>query len=289
VLERLLGFDLVQQRTPAGLPARDLRAPGLRLRCEDARGTARATGLERPRARRSARARGRRPEAALQPGFWVKDGEYFALALDTDGRQVDALTSNNGHLLWSGIVDKSKAQALADHLVGPRLFSGWGVRTLAEGEGRYNPIGYHVGTVWPFDNSFVAWGLRRYGFKEEAAKVAAGILDAAAFFDGRLPEAFGGYERSATKYPVQYPTACSPQAWSTGAPLLLLRTMLGLEPEGEHLVIDPALPTTIGRLELLDIPGRWGRIDAFGRGRIDIDGHAGVQRRRKTTPRRRTR
>jgi glycogen debranching enzyme len=221
--------------------------------------------------------------------FWVEDGEYFALALDTDGRQVDALTSNNGHLLWSGIVDKSKAQALADHLVGPRLFSGWGVRTLAEGEGRYNPIGYHVGTVWPFDNSFVAWGLRRYGFKEEAAQVAAGILDAAVFFDGRLPEAFGGYERSATKYPVQYPTACSPQAWSTGAPLLLLRTMLGLEPEGEHLVIDPALPTTIGRLELLDIPGRWGRIDAFGRGRVDIDGHAGVQQRRKTTPRRRTR
>jgi glycogen debranching enzyme len=221
--------------------------------------------------------------------FWVEDGEYFALALDTDGRQVDALTSNNGHLLWSGIVDKSKAQALADHLVGPRLFSGWGVRTLAEGEGRYNPIGYHVGTVWPFDNSFVAWGLRQYGFKEEAAQVAAGILDAAVFFDGRLPEAFGGYERSATKYPVQYPTACSPQAWSTGAPLLLLRTMLGLEPEGEHLVIDPALPTTIGRLELLDIPGRWGRIDAFGRGRVDIDGHAGVQQRRKTTPRRRTR
>ena len=114
--------------------------------------------------------------------------------------------------------------------MGPRLFSGWGVRTLAEGEGRYNPIGYHVGTVWPFDNSFIAWGLRRYGFKDEAARIAAGILDAAEFFDGRLPEAFGGYERALTKYPVQYPTACSPQAWSTGAPLLLLRTMLGLEP-----------------------------------------------------------
>ena len=126
--------------------------------------------------------------------------------------------------------------------MGPRLFSGWGVRTLAEGEGRYNPIGYHVGTVWPFDNSFIAWGLRRYGFKDEAARIAAGILDAAEFFDGRLPEAFGGYERELTKYPVQYPTACSPQAWSTGAPLLLLRTMLGLEPIGEHLVVDPALP-----------------------------------------------
>ncbi len=79
--------------------------------------------------------------------------------------------------------------------MGKRLFSGWGVRTMAEGEGRYNPIGYHVGTVWPFDNSFIAWGLRRYGFKEEAARIAAGILDAAEFFDGRLPEAFGGYPR----------------------------------------------------------------------------------------------
>ena len=201
--------------------------------------------------------------------FWVKDGKYFAIALDADGRQVDSLTSNNGHLLWSGIVDKSKAKAVAGHLLSQRLFSGWGIRTLAEGEGRYNPIGYHVGTVWPFDNSFIAWGLRRYGFKAEAAQVAEGILQAAELFDGRLPEAFGGYPRSMTKYPVQYPTACSPQAWSTGAPLLLLRTMLGLEPAGENLIVDPALPASIGRLELLDIPGRWGHVDAFGRGRID--------------------
>jgi glycogen debranching enzyme len=199
--------------------------------------------------------------------FWVKDGEYFALALDTEGNQVDSLASNNGHLLWSGIVDKSKAKAVVRHLLGPRLFSGWGVRTLAEGEGRYNPIGYHVGTVWPFDNSFIAWGLRRYGFKEEAAQIAAGILDAAEYFDGRLPEAFGGYERGVTKYPVQYPTACSPQAWSTGTPLLLLRTMLGLEPVGDNLIVDPALPESIGLLALLDIPGRWGRVDAFARGR----------------------
>jgi glycogen debranching enzyme len=202
--------------------------------------------------------------------FWVEDGEYFALALTPDGTQVDALSSNIGHLLWSGIVDDDKAGAVARHLLGPRLFSGWGVRTLAEGEGRYNPIGYHVGTVWPFDSSIVALGLRRYGFKEQAAVVASGILDAARFFDGRLPEAFGGYERTQTMYPVQYPTACSPQAWSTGAPLLLLRTMLGLEPVGEHLVVDPAIPGTIGHLALLDIPGRWGRIDAFGRGRVDI-------------------
>jgi glycogen debranching enzyme len=201
--------------------------------------------------------------------FWVEDGEYFAIALDANGRRVDSLTSNNGHLLWSGIVDKAKAKAVAQQLMGERMFSGWGVRTLAVGEGRYNPIGYHNGTIWPFDNSFVAWGLRRYGFKAEAARIAAGILEAAQFFDGRLPEAFGGYPRSMTKYPVQYPTACSPQAWSTGAPLLLLVTMLGLEPVGEHLLVDPALPSTIGHLELLDIPGRWGRVDAFARGRVD--------------------
>jgi glycogen debranching enzyme len=200
--------------------------------------------------------------------FWVEDGGYFAIALDVDGRQVDSLTSNNGHLLWSGIVDKTKARRIVEHLMGDRLFTGWGVRTMAEGEGRFNPIGYHVGTIWPFDNSFIAWGLRRYGFKEEAARIAEGILDAAVFFEGRLPEAFGGYARSMTMYPVQYPTACSPQAWSTAAPLLLLRTMLGLEPLDDHLIVDPAIPASLGELELLDIPGRWGRIDAFGRGRV---------------------
>jgi glycogen debranching enzyme len=209
--------------------------------------------------------------------YWIPQGEYFALALDTDGKQVDTLTSNIGHLLWSGIVDKSKAKTIARHLLGPRLFSGWGIRTLAEGEGRYNPIGYHVGTVWPFDNSFIAWGLRRYGFKEEAAQIAAGILEAAEFFDGRLPEAFGGYERTLTRYPVQYPTACSPQAWSTGAPLLLLRTMLGLEPAGDLLIVDPGLPVGIGHIALLDIPGRWGRIDAFGRGRISVAEKKGLR------------
>jgi glycogen debranching enzyme len=201
--------------------------------------------------------------------FWVEDGGYFALALDPEGRQVDSLTSNIGHLLWSGIVDKAKAKQCVSHLMGPRLFSGWGIRTMAEGEGRYNPIGYHVGTVWPFDSSFIAWGLRRYGYKDEAARIAAGLLDAARYFLGRLPEAFGGYARQDTKYPVEYPTSCSPQAWSTGAPLLLLRTMLGLEPSGDHLIVDPALPAGIGRIELLDLPGRWGRVDAFGRGRVE--------------------
>ncbi|HEY7225092.1 MAG TPA: glycogen debranching N-terminal domain-containing protein [Micromonosporaceae bacterium] len=197
--------------------------------------------------------------------FWVADGKYFAVALDADGTKVDALSSNIGHLLWSGIVDQSKARFLAKHLMGPNLFSGWGVRSLAVGEGRYNPIGYHNGAVWPYDNSIIAWGLRRYGYKAEAARIASGMFDAAEFFSGRLPEAFAGYERSFTHYPVEYPTACSPQAWSTGTPLLLLRTMLGLDTCGQFLVSDPVLPPEIDYLALLDIPGRWGRIDAFGR------------------------
>ncbi|SCL39091.1 Glycogen debranching enzyme (alpha-1,6-glucosidase) [Micromonospora rhizosphaerae] len=202
--------------------------------------------------------------------WWVADGEYYALALDAEGRQLAVLSSNIGHLLWSGIVEHDRAAKIAEHLVGPRLFSGWGVRTLAEGEVRYNPIGYHNGTIWPFDNSFIAWGLRRYGFAEEAATIANGILDAARFFDGRLPEAFGGYDRELTRFPVEYPTACSPQAWSTGTPLLLIRTMLGLEPHEGHLSVDPRLPIGMGRIEVLDIPGRWGRVDAFARGRLDM-------------------
>jgi len=201
--------------------------------------------------------------------YWLEDREFFALAIDGDGRKVDSLTSNIGHLLWSGIVEDDKAEAVVRHLMGEKLFSGWGVRTMAEGEGGYNPIGYHVGTVWPHDNSFIAMGLRRYGYREEAAQIAMGMLEAATYFKGRLPEAFAGYPRELTGFPVEYPTACSPQAWASGAPLLLLRAILGLEPVGDHLLVDPALPAMLGQIELLDIPGRWGRVDAFGRGRVD--------------------
>src|SRR5215475_13156518 len=125
--------------------------------------------------------------------FWIPKRQFFALALDGKKRKVDSLTSNIGHLLWSGIVDEDKAEACARHLLGPKLFSGWGVRTMAEGEGSYNPIGYHVGTVWPFDTSFIALGLRNYGFKKEAAQLALANLEAARYFEYRLPEAFAGY------------------------------------------------------------------------------------------------
>ena len=199
--------------------------------------------------------------------FWIPERGFFALGLDGEKRKIDSLTSNIGHLLWSGIADEDKAGSCVRHLMSDALFSGWGIRTMANGEASYNPIGYHVGTVWPHDTSFIAWGLRRYGYRAEAARLASGVLEAAEFFNFRLPEAFGGYSRQITRYPVEYPTACSPQAWATGAPLLMLRTLLGLESDGKHLIVDPAVPQTIGRLELLDLPGRWGRMDAFGRAR----------------------
>ena len=206
--------------------------------------------------------------------FWVEDGEYYALALDTDLKPVDAMSSNMGHLLWSGIAEPARARKVAQHLLGPSMFSGWGVRTLADSAARYNPVGYHVGTVWPFDNSIIAWGLWRYGFRKEAGQIAEAIIDASQYFNGRLPEAFAGYDRALTNFPVEYPTACSPQGWSTGAPLLFLRTMLGLNPHENHLATNPVLPPSINRIELLNVPGRWGRCNAFG---LRTDSH---QRRR---------
>jgi glycogen debranching enzyme len=200
--------------------------------------------------------------------FWIPDRRFFALALDGQKRKVDSLCSNIGQLLWSGIVDADKAQALRDHLMSPRMFSGWGIRTMAVGEGGYNPIEYHNGTVWPHDNAFIAAGLARYGFRQDAAKIIAGIFEASWFFDARLPEVFSGYDRGNTRYPVQYPTACLPQAWAAGAPMLGIRTLLALEPKGDVLtsVEDAVLPSWMGTLTLDGIPGRWGRAKAVAKG-----------------------
>jgi glycogen debranching enzyme len=204
-------------------------------------------------------------KARFNRDFWIEDRECYALALDGNGRKVDSITSNIGHLLWSGIVDDARAPAVVRHLMGDALFSGWGIRTMADGEGGYNPIGYHVGTVWPHDNSLIALGLNRYGYRDESSRVAEAILEAAVYFRHRLPEVFAGYPRSQTRFPVEYPTACSPQAWATGAPLLLLRTMLGLEPRGDRLLVDAALPPRIEWLVLGGLPGRWGSTDAAAR------------------------
>jgi glycogen debranching enzyme len=193
--------------------------------------------------------------------FWVSGEDFYALALDGEKRPVATLTSNIGHLLWSGIVPVERVDSLAGHLCGERMFSGWGVRTVADGQMAYNPIEYHNGTVWPHDTAIAAAGLARYGRRQEANRLAVALLEAARHLGNRLPEAFAGYPRAATLVPVLYPTACSPQAWSAGAPLLLLRVMLGLEPGPDGPVVAPHLPRWLGGLALHGMPGRWGRTD----------------------------
>jgi glycogen debranching enzyme len=177
------------------------------------------------------------------------------------------LTSNIGHLLWSGIVTPDRASTIVKQLMSDELFSGWGVRTLSTADSGYNPIGYHLGTVWPHDSSFVAHGLSRYGYRAEANKIALALLDAATFSGYRLPEAFSGYPRSYGSFPVPYPTACSPQAWATGAPLVLLRSMLGLEAANGELTVDPDIPESIGRIRITGLRAlgtKWD-IEAVGR------------------------
>ena len=212
VLEGLLGLDLLPRR-PASRASRarpaSSRATRTTPRCA-ARGSRARSGTTR-RSPTQLEKQAADLKRRFNRDFWVDDGEYFALALDADGTQVDALTSNNGHLLWSGIVDKSKAKAVVRHLMGDAAVLRLG-RAHARG-GRRRATTRSATTsapIWPFDNSFIAWGLRRYGFKDEAARLAAGILDAAEFFDGRLPEAFGGYPRSAHEVPRAVPDRVQP-------------------------------------------------------------------------------
>jgi glycogen debranching enzyme len=200
--------------------------------------------------------------------FWIPERKFFALALDGDKKKVDSLCSNIGQLLWSGIVNEDKVVAVRDHLMSPQMFSGWGIRTMAEGEGGYNPIEYHNGTVWPHDCSIIAAGLARHGFRKEASEIVAALFEASLVFRARLPEVFAGYDRTKTRFPVQYPTACLPQAWAAGAPMLGLRTLLGLEPKGDVLTsaAHPVLPFWMGTLSIENIPGRWGRASVTAKG-----------------------
>jgi glycogen debranching enzyme len=163
--------------------------------------------------------------------FWLPDQGWYAVGLDRDKRPIDALTSNIGHCLWTGIADKAKASSVARHLMSPEMFSGWGIRTLASSMGAYNPMSYHNGSVWPHDNAICAAGLMRYGYVEQAQRVTAAIVDASAAFGYRLPELFCGFGRDEFAMPVPYPTSCSPQAWAAAAPLLLLHSLLRFTPD----------------------------------------------------------
>lgn len=182
--------------------------------------------------------------------FWIDERGHYALALDGGHTRVDALTSNIGHLLWSGIVPDHRAEQVAQHLCSPRLASGWGVRTMSTADVGYNPIEYHNGTVWPHDTVLVAEGLRRYGYRDAAAELVTQLFDAATCFSYRLPEVFAGLDRAETTIPVEYPTASSPQAWAASAPLLALRTLLGLDVVDGRLECHPQLPQRYGRTRL---------------------------------------
>jgi glycogen debranching enzyme len=190
--------------------------------------------------------------------FWVEtpEGGYFAIGLDRDKRKIDGLASNMGHCLWTGIVDEEKAPFVAQALMSDDMFSGWGIRTLAESNGGYNPISYHCGSVWPHDNALAAAGLMRYGFATEAHRVMRGMVDASRWFGDLLPELFGGMPRAGLTFPVSYPTSCSPQAWAAASPLLFLRTLLRFEPDirASLLHLAPAVPESIGTLRLERIP-----------------------------------
>jgi len=183
-------------------------------------------------------------KAAFNATFWLPDRGWFAAGLDRSKRPIDALASNIGHCLWTGIVDEDKAGAIADHLLSAEMFSGWGIRTLATSMAAYNPMSYHNGSVWPHDNALCMAGLMRYGFVEHAQRVAEALLDAATHFGHRPPELFCGFARDAFPAPVPYPTSCSPQAWASAAPLLLLRSMLRFDPHvpAKRLWCSPAVP-----------------------------------------------
>ena len=182
--------------------------------------------------------------------YWIKDRGHYAIALDGQKRQVDAMSSNAGHLLWSGIVPEERAAMTVERLMSEDMFTGWGVRTMSSNDAGYNPIEYHDGTVWPHDTALVAEGMRRYGYREEASHLALMLIQAAEAFEYRLPEVFAGFARDDTGDPVEYPTASRPQAWATGAPLLALRTALGMDVVDGALRIDPHLSPGWGRVRL---------------------------------------
>ncbi|HZV25529.1 MAG TPA: glycogen debranching N-terminal domain-containing protein, partial [Acidothermaceae bacterium] len=163
--------------------------------------------------------------------FWLPSQGWFAVGLDRDKQPIDSLTSNIGHCLWTGIVDDDKATSVAEHLLSPEMFTGWGIRTLSAASVRFNPTSYHNGSVWPHDNAICAAGLMRYGFVNHAQAVITGLFDAARHFEHRLPELFCGFDRTEFSVPVPFSTSCSPQAWAAAAPLLLLRAMLRFDPE----------------------------------------------------------
>jgi glycogen debranching enzyme len=203
------------------------------------------------------RARAERLRDQFARAFWCPEIGTYALALDGRKRPCRVRASNAGHCLLTGIAHPDHAARVAQTLLGPESFSGWGVRTVAAGQARYNPMSYHNGSVWPHDNALVADGLSRYGFKEGVTRIVAGLFDASLFLDlHRLPELFCGFARRAGEGPTLYPVACAPQAWAAASVLLLLRACLGLEVDGvggEISLSYPVLPEFLRELHVHDL------------------------------------
>jgi glycogen debranching enzyme len=212
----------------------------------------------------------RREAAALRERinteFWMEDEGTYALALDRDKRKCAVVASNAGHLLFCGVPDTPRAESVAARLLRADLFCGWGVRTLASGQPRYNPMSYHNGSVWPHDNSLIAAGLRRYALVDGVLQILTALVEAALHFeDRRLPELFCGFGRRRDAAPVPYPVACRPQAWAAGSIFLLLEAALGLETDALQRRIvfrQPHLPAWLSALEIRNLRLADARVDA---------------------------
>ncbi len=220
-----------------------------------------ASALGRDERARDLTVSAERLRIAFEDQFWLDDLGTYALALDGRKEPCRVLASNAGHALLAGIASPERARRIAELLTGNRFFTGWGIRTLAVGEARYNPMSYHNGSVWPHDNALIALGFARYGLNLEAVKILQGLLDAATQLEFcRLPELFCGFQRRRGRGPTPYPVACAPQAWAAAAPFALLQAAIGLKlhhDDGSIYLNNPLLPASMGdavlsRLQLSD-------------------------------------
>ncbi|WP_050629661.1 amylo-alpha-1,6-glucosidase [Bradyrhizobium viridifuturi] len=198
-----------------------------------------------------------RLRARFEEAFWCEELGTYAVALDGAKQPCRVRTSNAGQTLFSGMVRQDRARRVAADLMSQRFFSGWGIRTVAVGEARYNPMSYHDGSIWPHDNALIALGLARYGLKHSVAHLFKGLFDAASYMElRRLPELFCGFRRERRRGPVLYPVACAPQAWASATPFTLLEAALGLEfdtARGEIRLRDPCLPEFLNDVVLRDL------------------------------------
>jgi glycogen debranching enzyme len=197
--------------------------------------------------------------------FWIPERGLYSMAIGVDGNPSRALASNQGHLLWADAVPAERAAAIRRSLLDEAMFSGWGIRTLARGEAAFNPVGYHLGTVWPHDTAMIAVGLRSYGFDDDFRTLFEALIEAASHVDQfRLPELFAGFSRAQFETPVPYPVACHPQAWASGAIPYLLTTGLGLRADGLERTLRvqrPSLPRWVNRVEVEGLRIAGARVD----------------------------